>query len=302
MQSCIYEDMKACEGDFYGNIYISNDWKNAPEADPEGMAYFLFPENGKAYWRFDIPGRTGGKIKIPTGSYKFIMFNDDAVNVIELNDTNFDSISLSTPEGPLFYGCDNIKDYPESVISLNQVTLLNPDKMWCYSIDEINVRMPSKEQIINTAPIPVTATYHVEVNNVSNLNGVKCVSGAMSGMAKSINLHNRELSSSAVIHPCNLAKSEVNQITGKFQTFGRCSSENISNMLFLFIWLSDGRRYVYNYDVTEIIKGADDPMDVWIVIDNLQLPESDPIGGDFNVSVDGWNTIYINYSDATGKS
>lgn len=294
-QSCIYEDIEACTGDFYAKLTIINNWKNAPSAYPEGMAYFFFPASGGDYRRFDMAGREGGEVKLPTGRYDCILFNDDTATVIESGNDSFADMSLSTSPGQLYLGNDIIKDYPQSVAALNQPVLMNPDQVWSYSTPGIDVLLTEGNRTITTYPAPLTATYHIIVENISNLDGVAAMSGAMSGMAKKVRLRDRELSESPVILPTGLARNSERTITGQFHTFGRCSLPSTDNILFLFFRLTNGKKYTYAFNVTETVKTAPDPMDVWIILKGLELPASDPSqGGSFDVSVDGWNNIIIN--------
>lgn len=286
--------MKECEGSFYASVTIANDWTNDPSANPEGMAYFFFPVAGGAPWRFDIPGRDGGEIKIPTGAYDCLLFNDDMTNALESDDKSFDTMTLHTPEGPLFPGCDKPADYPPPVAVLKQTAHLNPDRIWCYSIKDVKVVLTHEKQTILTMPYPVTATYHVAVKKIGNLNGVRSMSAALSGMAESLEISDRMLSRSAMILPCLISKMSDQEISGTFHTFGRCSDSSIPNILYLFFMLSDGKRYVYDFNVTEIVKSAPDPMNVFIEIEGFDLPESGSSDtGAFHISVDGWNNITI---------
>lgn len=293
-QSCIFEGITECEGDYYGKVKIENDWVYAPDAEPEGMGYFFFSKSDGQCRRFDMAGREGGEIKIPTGSYSMLLFNDDTSTIIEENDNSFDEMSLSTSKGPLFDGCDDPAQYPKPVASQNQIALRNPDEVWGFSIDNVEVELADGVQTVHTTPFPLTATYHVLIRHVSNLDGVVRLSGAVSGMAESVNLRRRIRSDAAVIMPCGFTKTADNQLKGKFHTFGRSADDKIANYLYIFVQLTDGKRYVYDFNVTNIVASAPDPMDVWIIIDRLDLPESGGgEGGGFNVNVDGWNHVII---------
>lgn len=295
MQSCIYEDLQECGGEFYGCLTVVNDWVNAPDANPEGMGYFFFPAAGGAYWRFDLAGRDGGEIKIPTGDYNLLLFNDDTANVIETDTESFGSMSLSTPACEPYPGYNEGKSHPEAMEAQNQPSLTNPDMVWSTSADGVKVELTNGDQRVTTYPEAITATYHIIINNVTNLDGVAQMSGAMSGMARSVRLSDRTLSEQAVILPSGLKKAGTDGIRGDFHTFGRCATEATPNILFLFIGLTNGKRYVYDIDVTKAVKTAPDPMDVWIRIDSLDLPESEPSqGGAFDVEVDGWTHVSIN--------
>ena len=60
--------------------------------------------------------------------------------------------------------------------------------------------------------------------------------------------------------------------------------------LVLYVWLKDGSKYYYTFDVTDQVDEAPEKRRVHIVIDGLTLPE--PItGGDMEVAVDDWMVV-----------
>ena len=58
-------------------VKLEFDWKNAPQANPEGMCVFFYPEEGGEPVRFDFTGKTGGEIDIKVGRYKVLCYNND---------------------------------------------------------------------------------------------------------------------------------------------------------------------------------------------------------------------------------
>lgn len=296
---CIYDDTDHCEWMYYMRIIVENHWENAPDASPEGIAYFFFPEDGNDPWRFDLPGKDGGEIKIPTGRYNLLMVNDDTSVVTFSNENSYSEMSASTVSGTLFSGADlsesDIAKLPELSDIKDQKVCVCPEMMWSYAVDGIDIELTDDDIIVPTYPRRIVCNYHYDITGVKNLDGVARMSGAISGMAESICLSNLEHSSEAALLPLEAQKKGDDVIHGDFLTYGLTSTPGMSNYLLLFVKLTDGKQYIYKFDVTAQTINAPDPMNVRIRIDGLNLPESIPGDtGAFDVSVDGWSTIVIN--------
>lgn len=317
MPSCVYDYEGDCEGDYFMRLTILNHWSVTPEVFPEGMAYFFFPKNGGEPWRFDIPGADGGEVKVPNEAYRFVALNDDFRSVLLKDDDSYEKMEVTTVAGNLFDGAGDVVAASESLPARSgeldsQEVRMCPDMMWSDAMPSVVVglddlaytvrhipdgdeeMMKSRGMILPTIMHPIVSTYHFTISDVVNLNGVKRVCGAMSGLAASVNLAGYRHSSEAVTVPVGVRRVDDTTLGGEFLTFGLPSAAEVKTVLSLFVWLSDGRRINYEFDVTGQTATAPDPMNVWIRLDGLELPESEPSSGAFDVSVDTWNTIVIN--------
>jgi len=320
MPSCVYDYEGDCEGDYYMRLTILNNWSPPPAVLPEGMAYFFFPQSGGEPWRFDIPGADGGDVKIPNGSYRFIALNDDFTSVVIKGEDSYEEMAVTTIAGDLFAGADAAVSAAEarptrsSELDMQEVRMC-PDMMWSDAIPSVVVgldgldctirRIPggaeetisSHHMLLPTTLRPIVSTYHFTITGVLHLEGVKRIGGALSGLAASVNLADCSRSSEFVTVPTGVRRLDDTTLGGEFLTFGLPSATGVKNVLSLFVWLTDGRRINYEFDVTHQAVAAPDPMNVWIRIDGLDIPESEPSSGAFDVSVDTWNTIVINIHD-----
>lgn len=214
--------------------------------------------------------------------------------MIEKSDDNCEKMALYTVDADLFPGCKNPADYPESIRDLNQKVTLCPDYIWAYHDPDVTIKEGSDNEIIPTTPEAVTATYHIIVKNVINLEGAANLHGALSGMAGTLSLSDNYAGGAPVIHPFQIRKDGIKSLSAKFTTFGKFPDNSLSSIFFLFAQLKDGKRILFQSDVTKQIAKAPDKMDVWIIIDSITLPIPDDDPGAFDVSVDGWNDIRIN--------
>ena len=69
---------------------------------------------------------------------------------------------------------------------------------------------------------------------------------------------------------------------------------NQLNILSLFVVIKDGRRFCYQFIVTNQVRTAPNPMNVSLIVKGLTLekPEAGH-GTGFDVAVDGWETVVV---------
>lgn len=314
-QSCIFEGEHDCDGRYYVQFTIDNHWIYAPDATAAGMAYFFFPENGDHPWRFDIQGMQGGEVRLPDGNYRFLTINDDYSNVILEKETSYETIAVTTMSANILPGCSTTSKLPKRISAPGEDVRMCPDRLWSFPIslttlepgiltyraDYDGVKKTDSsyppQMVLPTYPKSIVSTYHVIIDDITNLDGVATISGSMSGLSSSIRLCDESHSTTPVTLPIGLRKEDQATATGEFLTFGLTASEDVRNILSIYVRLVDGQCLSYEIDVTDQTKGAPDPMDVWIRISGPDLPEPGQPGGAFEVEVDSWNTIVINITD-----
>lgn len=313
ISSCIYDDLPVC--DEIMQLTIVNTWENAPQAAPEGMAYLFFPNGSIEPWRFDFPGRDAGTVNLPEGIYRFVMFNDDTAAIKFRVDDNGE-LEAYCREGNILEGLKGGIGKEHVDYSREKVEIC-PDMMWSEGYPYVNLaydkvtydiptshaqnrRIIDYDKVMRTYPARIIARYTYEIVDVANTGGIRRMCAAMSGLASSITLNDGNRSPHAVTLPFAASKQGDNAITGKFLTFGLPAPHNPTaspNILYLFIWLTDGKRVEYQFDVTGQVTSAPNPLEVHIKLSGLNLPEVDdePVPGIFDPTVDGWEKIVINF-------
>ena len=302
IQSCIYE-YDTCPPQ---SFRIVNDWSEAPHADPGGMAYFFFMPQGGEPWRFDLPGREGGVIDLPDGEYNFLSYNDDTYNVRFDENRGYGAYEAYTAE--VISG----EQLPARSVSSDETLVYCPDMMWGCSCDHVKLS-PEKVEYGNSIESfdvssdrtmlleqkQLTARYKFDIYDVKNLDGVRGMSAMFSGLAGSLNLASGQKNVYPVRVPSQAGKADNSTITGGFVTFGLPRNPTVDNYLSLMVILFDGRKFNYEFDVTDQGRSAINPLDVQIKIYGLELEESAPgvPGGGFDVGVDNWVNVVININD-----
>lgn len=312
--SCILEDEGNCLDRF--PFTIENDWHACPDAAPEGMAYIFFPDDGSEPWRFDFAGRDAGQVNMAVGKYKFLSYNDDTYNVLFRDNEGYDSYEAYTSEKDLLGSIPKEQRGESSPRSSGERTVGCPDMMWACAYYNFNLwydgvrYVPfatvrpeaavkySPDFVLTAVQRPLTARYTFRIEDIENLSGVKSMSAALSGMAGGMLL----ASGKKKYYPSTLAlkASIIDSATagGEFHTFGIPDDPSADNILSLFVVIKDGRRFCYQFVITDQVRSAPDPMNVCLIVKGLKLEKPATGGGTgFEVAVDGWETIIVNISD-----
>ena len=309
--SCMFEDERDCPNML--PFTIKNNWQTCPDAAPEGMAYIFFSADGSEPWRFDFAGRDAGKVNIQIGGYKFLSFNDDTYNVLFRNEDGYDSYEAYTSAKDLLGSIPQNERGKSLPRNAGETTVECPDMMWSCAYCDFslgydgvhfapfpatqpgNVMEYSPDFVLTAIQRPLTARYSFRIENIKNLSGVKSMSAALSGMAGAMML----ASGIKKAYPSTLSlkASVIDSSTagGNFCTFGIPDQPSAENILSLFVVIKDGRRFCYQFIVTNQVRTAPNPMNVSLIVKGLTLekPEAGH-GTGFDVAVDGWETVVVN--------
>ncbi len=295
----------------YGEFDVEDDWRLAPSATPEGMAYIFFPSGENSCWRFDFPGKEGGDVDLPDGDYNVLTFNDDTSGILFDNSESYRDFTFYCRPGALYDGLGGTIDNPlgPPVAANGEKVNICPDMLWCDAVNTFELypdgtaveRTPdsgfsySDKRRLTMYPKAIVAFYRYSVRNVENLESIDRVCASISGMAASLRPSDMWRGTEPVTLPLKATPETDCMISGRFFTYGLPCEPSAPNTLSLYIWLTDGRKMCYEFDVTNQIRKAPDSMNVEIIIDGLKLPEVEnpKPGGTFDVSVDGWATIII---------
>lgn len=300
--SCIY-DYDNCPDRIA--LEIKNNWQAAPSASPAGMAYIFFPDDGSALWRFDFIGTEAGQVELADGKYTFISHNDDTGNVMFDDGAGFDGYEAYTGTVPL----PNVSG---SAHAGDSMAVKTPEMLWGCAAGDVRIcycgmrftpsgpgtdgkSIYSRDNILTAFQRPLTAHYTFNIRDVVNLSSVRAMSAALSGMAGSLFIGTDKKGRYPSTLSLTASPDGPDTIAGEFYTFGIPQSPDVPNVLTLYVLIKDGRKFCYEFDVTDQVRSAPDPMEVQLTLSGLTIekPEHGDDAG-FDVKVDGWITIVMN--------
>lgn len=301
-------------------LRLQFDWRDAPDADPEGMCVFFHPTGGEAdvpQRRFDFVGTTGGSITLQYGSYHVVCYNNDT-EAVQLRGVG----SFATHEGytrdghifePLYGSGSNVA--PRADGADNERVVICPDMLWGNVAFDVvinergisyvsvyddpdggrgaSLHSPVKDSdVITLFPHELVCHYSYEIRNVKNIKYATQMTATLSSMAPSLYLGYELLHDEPVTIPFAAAPhSDTATITGQFLTFGHHGDNPQPHKLVLYVWFTDGSKFYYTYDVTDQVHSAPDPRHVHLILDGLDFPQPIANGSGFRPSVDGWTDV-----------
>lgn len=278
-------------------VRVDFNWQNAPDADPTGMCVYFYNEERDIYRRFDFKGTKGGIVDLPLGTWHVTSYNNDTEAVLFGNDHDFLTHFATTRAGnilePVLGNAAPIP--PRAEDSEDERIMISPDMLWGNSeaSHKVEVDKSTGEALVTMYPEELVCTYSYEIRNVTNLDQVVNMCGALSSMSPGLDFHDASLHNEGVTIPFGCSRGDDTTIVGEFYTFGHHAENAAHHRVTLYVWMEDGKKYAYGttaspkWDVTEQIHNAPDKRHVHFIIDGLDLPV--PLGnGGMDASTDDW--------------
>lgn len=265
---------------------------------PEGMTALFYPDDGQEYWRYDLR-LTGGDVELVGGTYHAVTFNNDPETVIVRGLDSRNTIEAYTRTASITDGLS--LDYSGAAPPLGRVADLPvvtaPDMLWADAPGS-PVNVPSCPEITFT-PHPVVAVYRIHVTDITNLSSVSEASLSLSGLAGNYLIGLSRKGGTVVTIPGRAVTAGNSVMEGSITTFGYAPAAG-SCLLRLYLWLHNGEKKIYEFEVRDQILNAADSMEVDIHVGHLMLPDTgsapDNPGNGLGVNVDNWETVEIELS------
>lgn len=278
------------------------DWSLAPDANPSSMAVVMFDRNlAMAPMRFIFSGKTGGSANIPFGQYDALAMNADLNDWAYFrNQPDIETVELYTHDTETLTAYNLMPQYVPKVRGTEDERMAaTPGMAWSTRSDNITLDIDDTHKIITLYPEEIVCHYSVEILDVENLENARgeIVDGTLSGLAEGYKYGRRKATDNIVTHPFTLSISDDNvSLKGKFLTFGECPNNKKDHILTIYLFLSDGSKWYYTFDVTDQVRNAPDPRHVNIVVHGLSLPRPLQSDAGLHPDVNEWQTETVDIS------
>ncbi|MCM1290812.1 MAG: DUF5119 domain-containing protein [Prevotella sp.] len=289
--SCSEHKEIKCPAGNTRKIHITFMWDKAKDANPQGMTLYFYPANGLGKsWRFDISGRDGGDIEIPSGKYNLLTVNNDLPGISMIDESryseiaaavrHFDTDTYARPTGTIY--CGKVTDIEITPCSLS------------YRKEDGSIK-ECPAGLIRCYPDTLSTLYHITVSEIKNIQLARNVKISLSGLAYSKKLYDGY----AVGNSATFTEAVINQNTEAFTASTTAlgpPSSHLPNDLTVYVTRTDGKVFSKSFDVTSQILNMLEAKVVYIHIEGLKIPTQD-ITSDadvgIEVGVDGWKVEEI---------
>lgn len=298
LTSCRHKDLYM-EEDMTSQLQVVFDWRNAPDANPESMAMYLYEEDGHSPMRYIFSNKTGGLIKAPFGTHHAICMNADNTDWVRIrNNQSIESFEVYTQDaGEIGSRADDNTTVPRPEGTENERIAETPGMMWGSRTNNIDIIPHNGMQTITMYPKEAVCHYIVDVYNVTNLDDVESssVDATLSGMAEGYNHGQESATDNTVSFKFDLKGNAAEEnLHGEFLTFGECPTTTAKHYLTLYMVLTDGSKWYHSFDVTDQVTQAADPTHVHIIVWGLDLPEPPKEGdSELKTNVNEWQAVNI---------
>lgn len=295
-------------------VSIAFEWDQAPEADPTGMSVVFYPTDADgSIWRFELPGKDGGVVSIPAGSYRMLAYNNDTRYIYYRDQESIDTFTAYTDAFTVHWP----QALTGALPTLATTTVYrSPEELYCGEIDDLTVELckvtylpdnsadgagTTKEcpyHLVRCHPGPRTCNYTTVFRNVVNAESFRRGYTVLSGLSPTELIATDILSAERGSYVAALSRQNL-QLSGSARAFGANTDAGARQYLYLLAIMNDGSVEPRCYDVTEQVANSDDPRNVIITIDGLEFPLVE--GGDsssgstgFEVDINDWEEVVIN--------
>ncbi len=281
---------------------VSFDWSLHPDADPESMILYLFPDDGGEPLRYEFKGRSGGRVKVPVGTYTAIAFNSNTDNILPCNTGELYTFELRLRDAYELNGLSVMAaDVPRAPGAEDERMTTAAASLWIAREDALVVDDLTSRSSLSLMPADAICHYTVNVTDVTNLDGVLSLSASLSGMAGSLFPHDGSVSSENVTMTFELLTSSPTTLSGTLHSFGHCGrsrtrtradgSDETLHQLTVYAVLTDGTRWYHSFDVTGHVHSLSPDGPQTITISGLELPQAVSGSGGFTVDIGGWSDV-----------
>lgn len=282
-----------------GMLNVVFDWKNAPDADINGMYLYFYPQSGGAPQQFYLP-KQGGALEVPQGTYKVLGMNSDTEATMVRGESSWETFELHTREASVLEGMTSMSvtgDVPKAEGTEEQRNVLAPDPMYSFREYNVVVVENGENQSVTLYPEEATCVYTYEITNVTNLQYVSDVSGTLSGLSPSYFVGQDALHTEYVTVPFSTQSDGKSTLSGSFITFGcneAMTKSPVGHQMVIYAIMSDGSKFYNTFDVSDQVDAAENPRRVHISLDGLELSKPITGGGDgFQPEVGDWENVEV---------
>lgn len=276
------------------SVTVGFNWANAPEAKPEGMRVWLYPQSvpGSNPELRDLKGNVGGKISgLAEGRYHIISHNNDTELIKYSDHASHGDHRATTRDADILEPISRGGSISSKGLrgETDERVAAAPDPLWLANTLDENIYDGGS---ITLAPTAAHCHYSYEFVNVGPTTGISKVSASISGMSAGVWLADGSHIGEVVTHPLAAEVDESSdRIYGDFFSFGFPADSEAPHRMALYVVMTDGRKYKFTegdyLDVTSQIRRAPDPKNVNIVVEGLELPTPVSTGG-YDPTVDDW--------------
>lgn len=269
-------------------VEVVFDWSLAPDASPDAMALYVFPENGDLSYYHNFIGCKGGKIRLMQGRYSAVCLNIDTENVHCVDTDGLHTFMITSKDHTGISNISSNGSIQKNEGSGGERHMREPEKLWSHRTHDIEITKNGDRIVLY--PEKIYSEVFIEILNAENLMYASGISATLSGLSEGHLGGLGQLSKGCATIPFGMHTSpDKTSLSAEIVIFGHCPEDQQKHHLTVYTTLADGTSWSYMFDVTEQMHDQKDPDNIHIILENLPIPRPESGGGGGLVpSIDDW--------------
>lgn len=294
-ESCSHKEI-VCPGSEMREVTVSFVWDKASGAAPEGMTLYFFPDfRGGKIWRFDIAGRDGGSVEIPTGRYRMAAYNNDVAGVCITGTDSYETIAAEARQSQ-----DGEATVATGMLYGGTVGHLEVTHCGVIYTTATGETKECGKSVVRCHPDSASTEFTVIARDVKGMERVRTAAGLLKGVRQGYLFADGQVWGAETTTAFGFgADASGNGLEARTTAFAKPLCAGMRYELAVAVVRTDGKTFVRKFDVTDQVMNSGQPHSVIITIEGLEIPDdTEPPGpggdvGGIDVGVDGWDVIEI---------
>ena len=278
-------------------VEVRFDWSRVQDPHVAGMTTYFYPiDNGTAPVRRDFKEPAGGTISLREGRYRVVAFNNSSAILQHRGEERYETLESFTRNSNQLTGALLAQGPPSW--DEGKTFRLQPEPFYAGRVTETRITPQADgtpRQVITIVMEPRYREVRIRLTNVQGLQGVHGISASMGGAVPGYLIGIDKWAKGSVHHPV-VMKWDGHEVSGDLIVYELIpKADGGRQELTLYIVMTDGKGYTYDFDVTDQVESQKGEPVVYVTLDKeLELPRTDESAhGGLDVTVDSWERVHV---------
>ena len=278
-------------------VEVRFDWSRVQDLHVAGMTTYFYPlDNGSSPVRRDFKDLAGGTIALREGRYRVAAFNNSSAILQHRGEERYETLESFTRNSNSLTGALLAQGPPSW--DEGKTFRLQPEPFYAGRVTETRITPQADgtpRQVITIVMEPRYREVRIRLTNVLGLQGVHGISAGMGGAVPGYFIGIDKWAKGSVHHPV-VMRWDGHEVSGDLIVYGLIpKADGGRQELTLYIVMSDGKGYTYDFDVTDQVeRQKGDPVVYVTLNEELKLPRTDESAhGGLDVTVESWERVYV---------
>lgn len=278
-------------------VEVRFDWSRVQDPHVAGMTTYFYPiDNGTAPVRRDFKEPAGGTISLREGRYRVVAFNNSSAILQHRGEERYETLESFTRNSNQLTGALLAQGPPSW--DEGKTFRLQPEPFYAGRVTETRITPQADgtpRQVITIVMEPRYREVRIRLTNVQGLQGVHGISASMGGAVPGYLIGIDKWAKGSVHHPV-VMKWDDHRVSGDLIVYELIpKADGGRQELTLYIVMTDGKGYTYDFDVTDQVEIQKGEPVVYVTLDEeIELPRTDEAAhGGLDVTVESWERMYV---------